>query len=625
MELIKPGVNINFIGRRFWFMSASGLVILASLISILVQGGLKLGVDFSGGIQMQVAFVKKVRLTYKVASGAKVTPALVRGKLDQIRVKTSRVELSGSTLTVVLNRAFNVERAETDLKNGFSWTQAQKRADDVAQARAVLDKIGGLTFDRAGPVPVTLGQIKAIVSDPDLELTHATVQTVYLPTETIEVEGQKVKFVENLKQITVRRRGQPVQVKIKVPAEYVAAYAIRAQEQDPELRRMQRTLYREMMGLNPFPSGAAAPEAEAVRPGDLIGAVNSQLRRAFPGQWFDIPESESVGPQVGEDLRKDALGAIFAALLLITAYIAGRFQNQWPVGIGLAAFGVLYAWIAVTNFSEITLLISIIAALGLTLLVSIILGLKYPLGATVALIHDVVITVGILSVTGKPFTLSIVAALLTIIGYSLNDTIVVYDRIRENVNKAGRAKLSEVVNRSINETLSRTVLTSGTTLMVLLSLYFLGGSTLQDFAFAMIIGVLVGTYSSIYIASPIVLLWPEKVTAKASAKASMEAAAKLTGKLPGRKAAEEKSREKPAQKKVKVASTPAAPPADEAEPQPEAEPEATAKAKPAKAKPAQAKPAQGKSAQGKAITKGKTASKGTQKKAGGKKKKKKKR
>ncbi len=611
MELIKPGVNVNFVGRRYWWMGASATVILISLISIFVHGGLRLGVDFSGGIRMQAVFVKKVRLTYKVAPGAKVTPAQVKAQLNQIRVQASRVSRSGSTLTVVLDRAFNVRRAEIDLRNGFSWAQAQKRADDLARARAVLDKLPGLTFDRADPIPITLPQVKAVVANPDLELTHATVQTVYLPTETLDVGGRKVKFVENLKQITVRRRGKRVQVKIKVPAEYVAAYAVRAQEQEPELSRMQRTLYHEMIALEPFPVSAVPSATAAPRPGDLIAAVMHQMRKAFPGQWFDIPDSESVGPRVGEDLRKDALGAIFAALLLITAYIAGRFQNQWVVGIGLAAFGVVYAWVAVTNFSEITLLISILVALGLTLLISAIMGLKYPLGAVVALIHDVTITVGVLSLTGRAFTLSIVAALLTIIGYSLNDTIVVYDRIRENVNKAGRAKLSEIINRSINETLSRTILTSGTTLLVLVSLYFLGGASLKDFAFAMLVGIIVGTYSSIYIASPIVLLWPEKATAKASAKATVGAAAKFTSKLPGRKAVEEKPREKPAPKKVKVAAA-----SSPDEPQPEAQPKTAPKAGPAKGQPARPE----------TLTKGKTASKGKKKKAsGGKKKKKKKR
>ncbi|MCD6150918.1 MAG: protein translocase subunit SecF, partial [Deltaproteobacteria bacterium] len=117
----------------------------------------------------------------------------------------------------------------------------------------------------------------------------------------------------------------------------------------------------------------------------------------------------------------------------------------------------------------------------------------------------VIITVGIFSLLDKEFSLSILAALLAIVGYSLNDTIVVYDRIRENLRKPGKRSYEELINTSINETLNRTILTSVTTILVLLSLFFLGGGVIHDFAFALMIGVIVGTYSSIFIASPIVI------------------------------------------------------------------------------------------------------------------------
>jgi preprotein translocase subunit SecF len=129
------------------------------------------------------------------------------------------------------------------------------------------------------------------------------------------------------------------------------------------------------------------------------------------------------------------------------------------------------------------------------------------MGAIVALIHDVLITVGIFSIFNKEFTLPIIAALLTIIGYSLNDTIIVFDRIRENKRKYHKNPLSVIVNRSINETLSRTILTSLTTLAVVIILFILGGGIINDFAFALIIGVLIGTYSSIFVASPLLLAW----------------------------------------------------------------------------------------------------------------------
>jgi preprotein translocase subunit SecF len=134
------------------------------------------------------------------------------------------------------------------------------------------------------------------------------------------------------------------------------------------------------------------------------------------------------------------------------------------------------------------------------------LRLNFAMGALIALIHDVFITVGIFCILNLDFSLPIIAALLTIIGYSLNDTIIVFDRIRENIKgEAGKAVLPGLFNKSINQTLSRTILTSVTTLIVLLSLFFLGGEIIHNFAFAMIVGVVIGTYSSIFVATPLVL------------------------------------------------------------------------------------------------------------------------
>ena len=151
-----------------------------------------------------------------------------------------------------------------------------------------------------------------------------------------------------------------------------------------------------------------------------------------------------------------------------------------------------------------------LAALVVTLALFWFLELKYAMGAIVALIHDVTITVGLFSIFDKEFTLAIIAALLTIIGYSLNDTIIVFDRIRENLRKYHKNPLDIVLNRSINETLSRTILTSATTLIVVVALFVLGGGIIHDFAFALIVGIAVGTYSSIFVASPILLAWQGK-------------------------------------------------------------------------------------------------------------------
>ena len=162
---------------------------------------------------------------------------------------------------------------------------------------------------------------------------------------------------------------------------------------------------------------------------------------------------EFVGPQVGEELTEDGGLAVLYALIAILVYVAFRFEY------------------------------------------------RFSLGAVAALIHDVVITLGIFSLFRLDFDLSVLAALLAVIGYSLNDTIVVFDRVRENFRKIRKKSTIEVVNMSVNQTISRTLMTSFTTLLVLLSLFFLGGEVIHAFAMALIIGVVVGTYSSIYVAT----------------------------------------------------------------------------------------------------------------------------
>jgi len=235
---------------------------------------------------------------------------------------------------------------------------------------------------------------------------------------------------------------------------------------------------------------------------------SSQIKEALEsatGKTVEIRRLEMVGPQVGKDLREKALFAMFYALLFITIYISGRFELKWILSGFMA--GILMSAVYFLSFFDVSIPFLMIAALIVTLVLFRFLELKYAMGAIVALIHDVIITVGIFSIFGKEFTLPIIAALLTIIGYSLNDTIIIFDRIRENLRKYQKNPLEFIVNRSVNETLSRTILTSLTTLVVVISLFVLGGGIIHDFAFAMIVGVLIGTYSSIYVASPIILAW----------------------------------------------------------------------------------------------------------------------
>lgn len=194
--------------------------------------------------------------------------------------------------------------------------------------------------------------------------------------------------------------------------------------------------------------------------------IKAALTRDFPDNEFEVRREEKVGPKIGEELKGKAVLAILYAMIGILIYISWRFE------------------------------------------------FKFAVGAIAALFHDVLITVGIFSLLNKEISLAIVAALLTIVGYSLNDTIVVFDRIREDVALMRGQSYEAIINASINQTLSRTIITSFTTLMVVICLFVLGGEVIRDFAFALMVGVIVGTYSSIFVASPVLIEWHGRLLAK---------------------------------------------------------------------------------------------------------------
>jgi len=203
-------------------------------------------------------------------------------------------------------------------------------------------------------------------------------------------------------------------------------------------------------------------------PADVNGVegVSAPVKAWIQGNAFTGPfvllSAENVGPQVGADLQKKALLAVIWSSVGMLAYVAFRFRSV-PFGIG----------------------------------------------AIVATVHDTLITIGLLALFGREFNLVVVAALLTLVGYSMNDTVVVYDRIRENQKTPKKESLESVINRSINQTLSRTILTAGATMLVVVALFFLGGEVLHTFALTLIIGIAVGTYSSIYVAASIVVIWKD--------------------------------------------------------------------------------------------------------------------
>jgi len=189
----------------------------------------------------------------------------------------------------------------------------------------------------------------------------------------------------------------------------------------------------------------------------LSNDVFAALTKAASSE-VELRRVEFVGPQVGDELAEDGALAVLVALIAILMYVAMRFE-----------------W-------------------------------RFAVGSVIALVHDVIITVGLFALLQIEFDLPVLAAVLAVIGYSLNDTIVVFDRIRENFRKMRKGAPEEIINRSLTETLSRTLVTSFTTILVLLALFFLGGEIIHGFAFALLVGVLIGTYSSIYVASTSILM-----------------------------------------------------------------------------------------------------------------------
>lgn len=244
--------------------------------------------------------------------------------------------------------------------------------------------------------------------------------------------------------------GTSVQVRFEQPVELAKVRRAIAASGFPESELQQfvggRRLFIRVKSSGESVTGTAA-------------AIEEQLREAFSTNPFIVESSNEVGPVIGRELQQAALWAILISLLGIVSYIAWRFEFR---------FGIV---------------------------------------ATVATFHDVLVVLGVFFLLGNEITLLIVTALLTLAGYSLTDTVVVFDRIRENFRTRRRDSLAEMINVSINQVLSRTIMTSLTTLLAILAIFLLGGEVLRDFSLALMLGIVVGTYSSVFVASPLVYEW----------------------------------------------------------------------------------------------------------------------
>ena len=383
MELFRE-VNIDWLGKKWYFLGFSLIFSLAGVLSLLFWHHLPLDVDFKGGTVVRVKFDQ--------------TP-----NVDRIRAAADKAGLKDTRI-----QAFQ----SSDSRNEVMITLAESQTSEAAldQGRATI--VSTLTNNYSATGPSNQGKL-------DLDNAGRAALINWLEQHDPEHLGGSDAAVQHYTQ---------------------QAAAIL------DFRDNQHSgLFDSIDSL----SGVATP------------AVASELKQDAYLSGFAVRNVEIVGPQVGAQLRKQALLATLLSLAGMLVYLWFRFE------------------------------------------------LIYGVAAVVAVFHDTLITIGAFSLSNQEISLTVIAAILTLVGYSMNDTIVVFDRIRENLRMSRREPLSVVVNRSINQTLSRTVLTSGLTFLTVLSLYLFGGEVLRGFSFALVIGILIGTYSSIAVAAPMLVAYQD--------------------------------------------------------------------------------------------------------------------
>jgi len=368
--------NIDFLGKKWYFLAFSLIFSVAGLLSLFFWHGLPLGVDFRGGTLVYVKF------THPPNDND------IRAKLDKAGLKDAKLQSIGGT-----QGATNELLISLDIKN---------------TSEQALD---------AGKNTI----INALETNTDQnkkDFNNASVQDV-------------TEYLLN---------SDPLHAGLDAQQRYEA-------------------LGRQIVSIRDKDNGGVISSF------DQLNGVGTPVVQALQQHYFlsdfGVRNVEIVGPQVGEQLRKQALLAIAYSLAGMLVYLWFRFE------------------------------------------------LIYGVAAVVAVFHDTLITVGAFSLTNKEISLTVIAAILTLVGYSMNDTIVVFDRIRENIKLLRRESLADIVNKSINQTLSRTILTSGLTFLTVLSLYLFGGEVLHGFSFALVIGILIGTYSSIAVAAPMLVAYQE--------------------------------------------------------------------------------------------------------------------
>jgi len=409
IELFKEP-NIHWMSKAKYFYALSGVLLLAGLVSVISQGGIRYGLDFKGGTNVDVRFAQPPNI-------------------DKLRTGLSSQGLGGSEIQSISDIANpNANEVVISLEQKGNADQAL----DVSKTQ-ILNALGTI-----------YGTANA--SKPDFNaVTPASLATFLTQRDPLLLS---TNAGDRYSQLTKKILDYRDRDKNGVLTSF------------DDLSRVD---------------GVTAPVASAIRDNFTLGA-------------FAIRNVEIVGPKVGAELRRQAILVTLYALAGMLVYIAFRFE-----------------WV-------------------------------YGAAAVLAVFHDVLITLGFLSLLHFEISLTVIAALLTLVGYSMNDTIVIFDRIRENNRLLRKETFADVVNKSINQTLSRTILTSGLTFLTVLVLFLLGGQVLRAFSFALVVGIVVGTYSSFGIAAPLVVAWNRwrgqgLATSSGSAAGKTRAGAGASGRL----------------------------------------------------------------------------------------------
>ncbi len=436
ISLFRHDTNFGFIANRRAAYLVSAALLLAAVVAVALHGGLKLGVDFTGGTMLQVRFERPIDTdgVRQALAGAGMAGAEIQKLRDTEAIKNAFLIRTGRTesLAATDTSGPQVLRIEVAPNPTAGAAQVVVRAviSDAGRGGAAVDSawcaVGGLQHKvPMAPEPnKPEGSYWAILSADKLQAGSRPSLAVY---------GRDAGG----------NWGQPREATLFVTAAGQTRLT-------PDLQA--RTGY--------------AGAVEETAGGAVAGAIVRALSARYPDNKVTIDSDETVGPKIGRELQRNATLAVLLGMLAILVYIAIRFDYR---------FGV---------------------------------------AAVIALFHDVLATVGFISVTGMEFNLQSVAVLLTIIGFSINDSIVVADRIRENLRKPHKEGFAELVNRSINETLSRTVITVLTVLLVLAALQLFAGRVLADFTKPLLFGVVVGTYSSIFVVAAIVVDWENRSPSK---------------------------------------------------------------------------------------------------------------